>query len=405
MESMGLDEHPLSVCLYADVALPVIGGAQAVLDQLARALMAMGHRPLVVAPADRGAWDDGVFPYPVVRHRRPRSKRLGTRLLLPRLLRLHGRHRFDLVHCHSAYPPAYVARSLRWLAGLPYVVRPHGADILPGDAIRSSPRLERRMLAALREADGVIAQGRFLRDVIAEAGVPRDRIHVINNGVHMAAFGVAHPFPHPRPYVLGVGSLVPHKGFDLLVQAFAMAGPEGVDLLIAGEGPERGRLLELAQTLGVAGRVHLLGSVTGDRKVALYRSCQVFVCPSRREPFANVILEAFASGVPVVATDVGGNGELLQDGRAGMLCASASPIGLADAMRRLLVDDALARTLRSRSLETAARYDWREVATKYVACYRSAITSRMAARVKASGNARSVRGHRSEVGRCMGGTG
>jgi glycosyltransferase involved in cell wall biosynthesis len=366
----------LSICLYADVALPVVGGAQTVLDQLARTLLELGHRPLVVAPAARGAWDDDVFPYPTVRHRRARSKQLGTRLLLPRLLLLHRRHRFDLVHCHSAYPPAHVANSLRRLTGLPYVVRPHGADILPGDTVRSSPRLERRMLAALRQADGVIAQGAYLRDVVIESGVSADRVHVINNGVDVATFATAEPFHHPRPYVLGVGSLVPHKGYDLLVRGFSLAGASGVDLLIAGAGQESARLQALAETLGLDGRVHLLGNVTGARKVSLYRSAKLFVCPSRREPFANVILEAFASGVPVVATDVGGNRELLQGGDAGVLCTPESPESLAAAIRRLLDDPTAEQRLRRRSRETAMGFDWPQVARRYVDCYRLAIASR-----------------------------
>jgi glycosyltransferase involved in cell wall biosynthesis len=375
----------LSVCLHADVALPVIGGAQTVLDQLARTLLAAGHRPLVVAPAARGDWDDGVFPYPIVRHRRARSKRFGTRLLLPRLLHLHRRHRFDLVHCHSAYPPAHVARSLRRLTGLPYVVRPHGADILPGDAVRSSPRLERRMLAAVRQADGVIAQGAYLRDVALEAGVSADRVHVINNGVDMAAFATAGPFDHPRPYVLGLGSLVPHKGFDLLVRGFALAGARGADLLIAGEGPERIPLQALAETLGVGERVHLLGNITGARKVSLYRSAELFACPSRREPFANVVLEAFASGTPVVATDVGGNRELLQGGDAGILCTPESPESLAVAIRRVLDDAAFARRLRCRGLEVATSHDWSEVVRQYVACYRTVLCAQASGRVRDSG--------------------
>ncbi len=374
-------QRPLSICLYADVALPVIGGAQTVLDQLARTLLELGHRPLVVAPAARGAWDDGVFPYPVVRHRRARSKQLGTRLLLPRLLLLHRRHHFDLVHCHSAYPPAYVARTLRRLTGLPYIVRPHGADVLPGDTIRSSPRLERRMLAGLRLANGIIAQGAYLRDVVLEAGVSADRVHVINNGVDVAAFATAEPFHHPRPYVLGLGSLVPHKGFDLLVRGFALAGVSGVDLLVAGQGPESARLQALAGTLGMGERVHLLGNVTGARKVSLYRSAKLFVCPSRREPFANVILEAFASGTPVVATNVGGNRELLQGGDAGILCAPESPEALAAALRTVLDDTTLEQRLRRRSLETATVHDWPEVARKYVACYRQVLSTHVMERV------------------------
>lgn len=363
---------PLSICLFADVALPVVGGAQTVLDALARQLLALGHRPVVVAPAPRWTWSDDSFPYRVERHRRLRSKRIGTRMLLPRLLRLHRRHRFDLVHCHSAYPPAYVSRTFRSLTGLPYVVRPHGADILPGETVRSSWWLGRRMLAGLRAADAVIAQGIFLREVVLECGVPSRLVHVIHNGVDRSAFATAAPHPHPRPYLLGMGSLVRHKGFDLLVRAFAGLADTGVDLVIAGEGPEREPLRRLAAEAGLADRVHFLGNVMGDRKVSLYRSAAAFVCPSRREPFANVILEAFASGLPVVATDVGGNRELLADG-AGILCRPEDPASLAAGVARVLHEPALAEALRRRAAEAASSHDWRRVAGHYVAVYRKVL--------------------------------
>jgi len=368
----------LSICLLADVALPVTGGAQTVLDALARNLLLLGHHPVVVAPTPRSTWNDDRFPYRMVRHRKLRSKRIGTRLLLPRLMRLHHRHRFDLVHCHSAYPPAHVARSLRRFTGLPYVVRPHGADVLPGDVVRSSRWLESRMLAALRAADGVIAQGRFMHEVVFDLGVPAERIHTIHNGVDLASFTAADPFPHPRPYVLGIGSLVPHKGFDLLARAFTILTDDHVDLLIAGEGPEREPIRRLIDELGLKGRIHLLGHVGGDRKVSLYRSAAAFVCPSRREPFANVILEAFASGVPVVATDVGGNRELLRDGMAGLLCRPEDPRALAAAIESVLRDRPLAERLREHSNELARHHDWPIVADRYVELYRSVLAKRSA---------------------------
>lgn len=364
--------RPLSICLFTDVSLPLIGGAQTVLDQLARQLVAAGHRPVVVAPAPRQAWDDRRLGYTVVRHRRPWSKRFGVRAILPRLLLLQRRHRFDLVHCHAAYPQAFIASSLRRICGLPYVVRPHGADVLPGEVIRRSPRLERRMRQGIRGADAVIAQGGFLRGVIADLGVDTDRIRVINNGVDLGAFAGAEPFVHPRPYLLGIGSLVPHKGFDLLIRALPLL-PDGPDLLLAGDGPEAAALASLAASLGVADRVRFLGPVTGRDKVALYRSAACVVCPSRREPFANVILEALAAGRPVVATDVGGNREMVHSGVNGLLCGPESPSGLADAVRRVIDQPGLAASLAAAARPSVAAHDWPEVAARYVAVYREVV--------------------------------
>lgn len=363
----------LSICLFSDVALPTVGGAQAVLDELARRLAAAGHRPVVVAARPRQPWDDGPLGYPVVRIRRPWSKRFAVRLALPRLLLLHRRHRFDVVHCHAAYPQAYVARTLRRLCGVPYVVRPHGADVLPGDPIRASPRLERRMRAALVAADAVIAQGESLREVIAALGVAPARLVTINNGVDVAAFAAATPFDHPRPYALGMGSLVPHKGFDLIVRAWAAAAAPSLDLLVAGDGPERAALERLAGELGLAGRVRFLGPVLGRDKVSLLRSAAFFVCPSRREPYSNAILEAMAAGLPVVATAVGGNPEIVRHEVSGLVCEPESPAALAAAAGRIAADPALRDRLAAGAVGVAREHDWPDVVDRYVAIYRRVI--------------------------------
>jgi glycosyltransferase involved in cell wall biosynthesis len=365
--------RPLSVCLYTDVAPPGIGGAQTVLDCLARRLVAVGHRPIVLAPPARNTGDDRTLGYPIQRHRRQVSKRLGTRLVLPRLLLLHRRHRFDLVHCHAAYPQAHVAATFRRLSGVPFVVRPHGSDILPDDAIRRVPRLDRRMRRAIAGAAAVIAQGDYLRDVVAAAGVDPARIRVINNGVEVAAFARAAAHPHPRPYILGLGSLVPHKGFDLLVRGYAALPPDRPDLLIAGSGPELGALRRLADELGVGRQVLFLGTVVGDAKVSLYRSATFFVCPSRREPFANVILEAMAAGRPVVATDVGGNRELVHHGATGLLCPPESPAALAEAMQRLAANPAVGASMAAAAARVVGGYDWAAVADRYIDLYREVV--------------------------------
>lgn len=376
-----MSRHPrtLSVCLYTDVAPPGIGGAQTVLDCLARRLMALGHRPIVVAPPARSAGDDRSLGYPMHRHRRQVSKRLGTRLVLPRLLLLHRRHRFDLVHCHAAYPQAHVAATFQRLTGVPFVVRPHGSDILPDDAIRSVARLDRRMRRAIALAAAVIAQGDYLKGVIADAGVDPGRIHVINNGVEVAAFRTAAFAAHPRPYILGLGGLVPHKGFDLLIRGYASLPPGRPDLLIAGDGPERDRLRGLADALGVGPQVVLLGPVVGEQKVGLYRSAEFFVCPSRREPFANVILEAMAAGRPVVATDVGGNGELVRHGVTGLLCEPEAPPALAAAMQRLVEGPALRTACAAAATRAVVAYDWSAVADRYIDLYREVVAGGRAA--------------------------
>ena len=339
------------------------------LCQQQRHVVVVAPRPRHVDGSDEKKGDAQEGRYQVSRFRRPISKRWGVRLVLPRLIRLHRRHRFDVLHCHAAYPQAYVASTLKRLYGIPYVVRPHGSDILPGERIRSNPRLERRARQGLADADAVIAQGEFLKDVIVNLGVNENQVRVIHNGVDLSEFADAPPFSHPRPYILALGNLLHRKGMDVLIRSYARLASPRADLLIAGTGGELEALRALSNELGVASRVRFVGFVSGVEKVSLYRGAEFFVCPSRREPFANVILEAMAAGLPVVATDVGGNRQLVGSGRHGLRCRSEDVEVMADTLGTLL--DAPDRLSESRAAvpEYVARYGWERIAQEYASLY------------------------------------
>jgi glycogen(starch) synthase len=249
------------------------------------------------------------------------------------------------------------------------VVRPHGADILPDGSTRRHPRLARRLRRSLQAADAVIAQGRFLKEVLLDLGVDAQRIYVIHNGVDIAAFAQAGAFDYPRPYMLGVGKFMRHKGFDVLLRAYARLRRPAADLLLAGQGPEQPRLERLAYELGIADRVKFLGFLSGADKLAVFKSAQFSICPSRREPFANVILEALASGLPVVASAVGGNTELIRDGVNGLLFPSEDDAALARALQHLLDQPALMPRLRAAIPALIRPFDWPLVAARYLALY------------------------------------
>lgn len=365
----------MNICFYTDTFFPWVGGAETVLDNLARELTGLGHHIVVLAPKARNT-HDAQYPYEVVRYRKPFSKRIGLRLMVPRLVMLHRRHRFDIIHCHSSYPPAYVALAFRKLFDVPIVVRPHGSDVLPGGRIRSNPRVEKKLKRTLARVDAVIAQGAFLKATVEELGVDPAKVYVIHNGVNLKEFSQGKPFGHPRPYMLGLGNWIPRKGFDVLLRAFAMLRDDAPDLLLAGRGGEEEKLKTLARELGITQRVRFVGFIQGQPKVDLYRGAMFFVCPSRIEPFGNVILEAMASGLPVVATAVGGNTELIADGERGLLCESENPESLADALQRMLENPQLVSEFSLAATKFVAEYDWPVVAGHYLERYRQVIQRR-----------------------------
>ncbi|MEZ6044813.1 MAG: glycosyltransferase family 4 protein [Planctomycetaceae bacterium] len=225
----------MKVCLFTDTFFPNVGGAEMVLDHLARELLNRGDTVVVLAPKSRQSHDDSQYAYPVVRYRKPFSKHFGLRLLLPRLIRLHQRYQFDLIHCHAAYPPAYIAKSLSSMTNVPVVVRPHGSDILPGERMRKHPRIENRIRDTLNAVDAVIAQGDFLKEEITTLGVSPEKVHVIHNGVSLENFAAGEVYPHPKPYCLSLGNLSHRKGFDTLIRAYAELDSPPFDLLIGGQ--------------------------------------------------------------------------------------------------------------------------------------------------------------------------
>ncbi len=170
-----------------------------------------------------------------------------------------------------------------------------------------------------RRCDHLIGNTRAIVDYAVARGWPRDRIDYLPNFVpdlRVAALpGAADATSRRVPVGLALGRLHPNKGFDLLLEALAMTREIG--LRIAGEGPLRPALENLAVRLGIAERVRFLG--WREDVPALLADADLLVCPSREEPLGNVVIEAWSAGVPVVATASDGPAGLIVDGESGLL--------------------------------------------------------------------------------------
>ncbi len=342
-----------------------------VLHNLAAGLTARHEVFHVLAPrAKRKNRTVDDYVYPVHRYGEPSSKRFLVRQTLVYLSWLHLRHRFDLLHCHAAYPQAYVGATFKKIFKCPMVVRPHGSDIVPGGRMRKNPRLEERVRLALHEADAIIAQGHYLQDIILQLGISPWKIIVINNGVDLNAFAKGNIFPHPKPYILALGNLIQRKNFDMLLKAFKALREHEIDLLIAGAGREKQHLQKISGELGLGQQVHFLGNVTGKKKIDLFKSALFFVCPSRKEPFANVILEALAAGLPVIASAVDGNLELVHHESHGLLFPVDDEEGLTFALHRMISEPGLAEKLRHAVPSFIKNFDWPIIAERYLQMYK-----------------------------------
>jgi glycogen synthase len=161
----------------------------------------------------------------------------------------------------------------------------------------------------------------------------------------------------PRPWILFVGQLSPRKGYDLALRAMPdvlRRHPTASLLLVSGiNTADRERAEALAGELRIAPHVRFLGRVDDDALVSLFRSCDVYVTPTRYEGFGLTLLEAMASGVPVVATDVPAANELVRDGESGLLARPEDPKSVATAVLRILDEPELRQKLRESGRRTA----------------------------------------------------
>jgi teichuronic acid biosynthesis glycosyltransferase TuaC len=243
---------------------------------------------------------------------------------------------FDVIDAHYFYPDGVAAVMLGKYFNKPVVVTARGTDI----NLIPQYRLARKMvLWAANNAQGIITVCNALKDEMVQLGVAADTITPLRNGVDLQRFqptdraAARAALGLTRFTLLSVGVLDPRKGHDLAIKALSML-PD-VHLLIAGIGPERRKLEELAQQLGLAGRVTLLGAVPQTELKSYYNAADAMVLASSREGWANVLLESMACGTPVVATNVWGTPEVVTAPEAGVLMKERSPQGLADALNEL----------------------------------------------------------------------
>jgi len=256
----------------------------------------------------------------------------------------------DLVQTHNVkshflYRAAGLRRRYPWIAF-------HHGYTATDLKMSAYNQLDRWSLRGVERA--VTVCGPFA-DQLARIGVPRARIRIRHNSVRMPA---PPPFETVRRLrqslgigdrervVLAVGRFSREKGHTDLIDAFALlrrSRGQGVRLLLVGDGPERSRIESAVRAGGLAGAVVFTGQVPDVQP--FYALAAALAVPSHSEGSPNVVLEAMAAGVPVVATAVGGVPELVNDGETGLLVAARTPSTLAAALDRVLSDEPLARRL------------------------------------------------------------
>ncbi|QNA82647.1 glycosyltransferase family 4 protein [Sphingomonas sp. So64.6b] len=346
-QTLGLAAHPdVDLRLVTPLGLPPWPTA-----------MLAHYRPLAAVP-ERETWKG-------LDTRRPRFVTIpGTRgrfhtaalvrMLRPLLAEIRRDFAFDVIDAEFFFPDGPAAVALGAHFGVPVSIKARGADIHHWG---TAPATAAQVVAAGRKAQGTLAVSLAMKADMAAIGMPAERIRVHRTGVDLtrfaprdraagkAALGIA------GPLVVSLGALIPRKGHDIVLRA--VASLPGVSLLIAGEGPERAALEAEILRSGASDRIRLLGSLPHADLPALLATADVMALASSSEGLANAWVESLACGTPIVITDAGGAGEVVDTPAAGRIVprdAGAFAAAIAD----LLADP----PTRDETRNAAARFTW-----------------------------------------------
>lgn len=273
---------------------------------------------------------------------------------------------YNLCHAFFGIPCGAIAYQFR--NKMPYIVSLRGSDV-PGFNKRFG--LQYVFLTPIikkiwRNARVVVANSEGLKELALKSS-PDQKIDVIYNGIDISEFEPCFEI-HDVLKMLCVSRLIERKGIRFLIEAISMLNDDKIELVLVGEGNQEKELKQLAKDLDVADRVEFKGYVDHDDIGDIYENSDVFVLPSSNEGMSNALLEAMASGLPVIVTDTGGTSELL-DGN-GVVVPMGDPNAIAQAVCELRDDPKARRRMGAKSREIAERMGWGAVSDAYSRLYR-----------------------------------
>lgn len=369
----------MRILFVVDSFYPGKGGAESQARLLSRTLRQWGHDVTVIAPlleADKACRDcvDGV---PVIRIRYPRWRLLGAVVLCAKFARflLANRRRYDAIHVHIAKNLAAVAGLMRPFLNATLTVKVSGAWEFQGGILDPERRDQfpySMYNRFVRRADHIQCVSEYTRSQVLAAGYRPDRVLAVANAVDLDRFARASTV-QGEVRVVFVGRHVPVKGLEVLLEAWRLSGLHRfARLVLAGDGPQRETLMAHARALGVSDSVDFPGWVL-DVPGLLASAC-LYAQASYQEGLSNAVLEAMASGLPVVATRISGHVDLIDDGRNGILVEPGNAEEMARSLEMLIQDPIRAREIGQEAYATVqSKFGLSAVLSQLVSAYRTSV--------------------------------
>lgn len=405
----------MRIVISTAVYYPQINGVAVFSHNLACGLAGRGHEVMVICPSQTGKnhtkMVDGVKVvylksvdakvYPDQIHDVP-EKRKVMGVKMPRLMYKHGLHvsvfpsteiqkaldefRPEVVHVQVSDPVGLSVVSYARKHGVPVVTTEHNQPEVFTDPLHV-PRLVKRpvnsALAAYfrnrqEKSDFVtMPTGLAIRKLIGEGREFKVPVAAVSNGVDLKGFKPGkvaieiykkYGIPEGRPIVLYIGRVDPEKKVGVVIEAFLRAREKvpKAEMVIVGDGVDR---LRLEKKYADKPYMHFLGRVVGADLYELYRVGTVFATASEIETQGIVLIEAAASGLPLIAVDAGAVSEVCLDGENGYLCQPGAVAEIASAMERILSDEKLRGKIAKKSVEIAREHDFERTLDKFINIY------------------------------------
>ncbi len=387
--------------LFINYEFPPLGGGGGNANaQIASQLSQMGHEVVVLTARFKGLPNDEKKEgYRIIRI--PSMRRFQEKCRIFEMvsfmfsacfysLKLARKWRPDVSIPFFTIPSGPSAWVLKKIFRVPYIVSLRGGDV-PGfmhPDLRLHHWFTEPVIRFLwKGAKGVVANSEGLKNLALKTSDDID-IMTIPNGVDTGFFNpenvkvyssivpVFQGAGDPVLRIMTAGRLTAQKGIDTLL--FAIWRLKGrlkrpVQVWIVGDGPRRASLEQLVSDLKIEDQVFFLGWCDREMLKAFYRSADIFVLPSLDEGMPNVLLEAMAMGLPVVATQISGSQELIEEGENGFLVPSKNPVVMAQKLAQLIDNNSLRLQMARSSRNRAYQFDWSEVARDYLQLCETAV--------------------------------
>lgn len=383
----------------------IVGGIARVVNDLSKRLIKDGHDVYVVTYREGSAPyyenDKGVHVYRVDNYMiNPNNfidwiMQLNFNMVAKVNELIAKGEKFDVIHAHD-WLVAYAAKTLKNSYDLPLVSTIHATEAGRNGGIHDEVQryINDTEWMLTYEANEVIVNSNYMKSEVQRLfGLPFEKINVVPNGVNLNKFtGMDRDYSFRRKYamdnekiILFMGRLVYEKGVQNLIAAMpkVLASYHDAKLVIAGKGGMLDELKAQADYLGISNKVYFAGYMNGKDVERMYKAADISVFPSTYEPFGIVALEGMLAERPIVVSDAGGLGEIVEHRVTGMKSYCGNPNSIADSILELLFNPELCDNIvKNAKIKVKENYNWQKIAQDTHFTYQKAICETMAERQK-----------------------